>query len=198
MKRIFIGVKIDPGETLMNMITYFREGLNGERIKWTESGNFHITIAFLGDTEEDKVKAVGQMLSTVCTGSGDFEIIIRGAGVFKNLKDPRIVWASIEPSAELIRLFESVKLGLKDTGITIEERNFRPHLTLGRIKSINNNTAFASLIDRYQTTILHRQKVSEIILFESVLLNSGPVYKPLEKFALTDKRRGEVEKGRTG
>ena len=62
MKRIFIAVKIDPGETLMKMISDFKTGLKDERIKWTETENFHITLAFLGETEEDKIKAIGKML----------------------------------------------------------------------------------------------------------------------------------------
>jgi RNA 2',3'-cyclic 3'-phosphodiesterase len=184
MRRIFIGVKINPGDALMNMISDLRMSLKDEKIKWAESENFHITIAFLGDTEEDKVKAVGQMLSRVCEGSGEYEIMIKGAGVFKNLKDPRIVWAGIELSDELVKLHGSVKLGLKDSGINIEERSFRPHLTLGRIKSISDNSTFASLIGRYQNTVLHREKISEVILFESILFNSGPVYKPVGIFPL--------------
>lgn len=187
MKRIFIAVKIDRGDTLINMISDFRTTLKDEKIKWTETENFHITLAFLGDTEEDKIKAVGKMLRGVCVGSGDFEIVIKGAGVFKNLKDPHIIWTGIEPLDKLSKLHESIKFGLKETGITIEERTFSPHLTLGRIKSINNNDTLKSLIIRYMNTELQIQPVSEVILFESVLFNSGPVYKPIEKFALVRK-----------
>jgi 2'-5' RNA ligase len=86
MKRIFIAVKIDPGETLLNVISSFKTGLKDEQIKWTESENFHITLAFLGDTEDAKVKAIYNMLRPTCEGFGEFEIMIKGAGVFKNFR----------------------------------------------------------------------------------------------------------------
>ena len=187
MKRIFIAVKIDPGATLMEMISDFRILLKDEKIKWTESENYHITLAFLGDTGEEKIRAVAEMLKVICDGQGPFDMVIKGAGVFKNLKDPRILWTGIERSEILNSLFESVKLGLKNEGITLEERPFSPHLTLGRIKSIKNNDTLKSLIARYVDKEMQIQPVNEVILYESLLFNSGPVYKPLGKFALADK-----------
>ena len=49
-----------PEDTLLRMISAFRTGLKDEKIKWTETENFHITLAFLGDTEEDKIKAISR------------------------------------------------------------------------------------------------------------------------------------------
>ena len=184
MKRIFIAVKIDPGKNLLNMISDLKTGLENERIKWTEIENFHITLAFLGDTEEDKIKAISKMLKSACEGSGEFRIVIKGAWVFKNFNDPRIIWTGIEPSEKLNHLHNSVKSGLKDSGISLEERNFSPHLTLGRIKSIHNIDAFKTLNAGYSNLELQNQEVTEVILYESLLFHSGPVYKPLGRFAL--------------
>ena len=184
IKRIFIAVKINPGDTLLNMISCFKTGLINERIKWTETENFHTTLAFLGDTEENKIQQVGKMLRRVCEGFGDFEIVIKGAGVFKNFKDPRVIWTGIEPSEKLNKLYESVKLGLQDTDITIEDRTFNPHLTLGRIKSINDNETLKLLVTKYMNTEMQKQPVSDVILYESILIHSGPVYKPIGKFHL--------------
>ena len=125
MKRIFIAVKIDTGENLLNMISDLKAGLKEERVKWTEIENFHITLAFLGDTEETKIKAINNMLRTTCEGFGEFEIIIKGAGVFKNFSDPRILWTGIEASEKLNKLYDCIKSGLKDTGISLEERHFQ-------------------------------------------------------------------------
>jgi RNA 2',3'-cyclic 3'-phosphodiesterase len=184
MKRVFIAVKVNPEDKLLNMISLFRAGLKEENIKWTDPDNFHITLAFLGATEEHNIKLASKMLMEVCKGSPAFEIIIRGAGVFKNLKNPRVIWTATEPSEELILLQDNIKLGLKDIGISIEERAFSPHLTLGRIKSIKSNIALESLITKYGKDLMQRQAVYEIILYESILMHSGPVYKPLGKFAL--------------
>ena len=88
---------------------------------------------------------INKMLKRVCEGSGEFEMIIKGAGVFKNLKDPRVIWTGIEHSEKLNKLNESIKPGLKDAGIILEDRTFNPHLTLGRIKSIKDIDGFKSL-----------------------------------------------------
>jgi 2'-5' RNA ligase len=187
MKRIFIAVKIDPGVVLQNMISAFRTGLTDEKIKWAESENFHVTMAFLGDTAEDKIKTIIKMLKSACEGFGEFEIVIKGAGLFKNSRDPRVIWTGIEPSEKLNNLHKTVKLGLKETGIVLEERTFNPHLTLGRIKSIRDNEVLKTLLGEYDNLELQKQEVKEVILYESLLFHSGPVYKPLGKFALGNK-----------
>ena len=166
------------------MISELKSVLKNDRIKWTEPANFHITLAFLGETEEEMIEKVAKMLSRVCPGSGEFELRIRGAGIFKSINDPRILWAGIETSEELDALFETVMNGLKEAGITLEERKFNPHLTLGRIKSIKDNGNLKSLIASYQNVEIQKQEISEVILYESVLRPSGPVYNPLWKFAL--------------
>lgn len=187
MKRIFIAIRIDPGETLLNIISDFRNTLRDEKIKWAEPVNLHITMAFLGDTEEYKIQAVSQMLSKVCNASGKFNMLIKGTGVFKNLKDPRVIWTGIEHSGEMNKLYNSINAGLKDIGISLEERPFSPHLTLGRIKSIKNTDILKSLITRYMELEIQKQEVNEVILFESMLFHSGPIYKPLGKFTLDDR-----------
>lgn len=184
MRRIFIAVRIEPQSTLTGMISEFMSALKDDRIKWTEPVNFHVTLAFLGETEEGRIKEVTKMLGRVCPGSGVFELLIKGAGIFKSINDPRVLWTGIGPSEELNALFESVKNGLKDAGIMLEDRKFNPHITLGRIKSIKDNGRLKSIIAGYQNLEIQKQEISEVILYESILLASGPVYKPLCKFDL--------------
>lgn len=185
MKRIFIAIRIEPAETLLEMISAFRTGLKDERIKWTDIQNFHITLAFPGNTEEDKIKEISKMLRRVCAGYGEFAVVIKGAGIFKSFSDPRIIRTGVEPSEELSSLFDVVRKGLKETGITIEDRPFNPHLTFGRIKGVRDNGRLKSLIAGYQDTVIQKSEIKEVILYESQLFSSGPVYKPLGKYALS-------------
>jgi 2'-5' RNA ligase len=195
MKRIFIAVKIEPRNTLTAMIAELKAALKDDRIKWTEPGNFHVTLAFLGDTPDHSITEVVKMLERTCPQVGEFELALKGAGIFKSFNDPRILWTGIEPSDELTILFKLLRDGLMDAGITLEERKFNPHLTLGRIKSIKDKGMLASLIAGYQNSEIQKQEIREVILFESLLFQSGPVYKPLHKFTLDNKGRPEVEKG---
>ena len=76
MKRIFIALEVEAGETLLKLMSSLKSGLNKDIIKWTSPGNIHITLAFLGDTDENLIKPISLMLNKQCTGSGKFELIL--------------------------------------------------------------------------------------------------------------------------
>ena len=185
MKRIFIAVRIEPGEELLKMISSFRQALRNDAIKWTETENIHITLVFLGDTEENRVREIDKLMRNLCSGFGEFEFFLKGAGVFRNLRDPRVIWAGISISPEMAELNERISAKLSETGIRLEERAFNPHLTLGRIKRLIDISALSELLDKYREKELQKVKVSEIILYESILRPAGPVYKPLGRYSLS-------------
>ncbi|MCX6332996.1 MAG: RNA 2',3'-cyclic phosphodiesterase [Bacteroidia bacterium] len=184
MKRIFIAVRIDPGNTLLELHSSLRSALAGEKINWTDPANLHLTMAFLGDTEEELIKVVSIMLSQKCTGFGAFRFNMNGTGVFKNYRDPRVIWMGIDHNEKLLQLNDQIMTGLKDAGFRIEERLFKPHITLGRIKSIRNVQVLQSALERYQDTFIQEVPVDKVILYESILKPTGPVYKPMGNFHL--------------
>jgi 2'-5' RNA ligase len=184
MKRIFIAVKVEAGETLKRIISSFQKGLAHDSIKWTNPENIHITLVFLGDTEQMLVDPIRSMLKEKCGGTGKFELMIRGSGVFKNLSDPRIIWMGIEPNEKLIQLNSFIVDGLKELKFKIEDRPFNPHLTIGRIKHLNDKGALKTLTEEYHDSEIQIVPVNEIILYESILLQTGPVYKSLAEISL--------------
>jgi RNA 2',3'-cyclic 3'-phosphodiesterase len=184
MKRIFIAVKVEAEEPLLLMLSSLKSGLSNDIIKWTSPDNIHITLAFLGDTEENMIKLISSMLKEKCKETERFELILKGLGVFRNSGDPRIIWTGIEPSEKLVHLYEIIMKGLKGLNIKLEDRPFNPHLTIGRIKQLNDKKTLRILIEQYQNAELQIIPVPEVILYESILLHSGPVYKPLAKFNL--------------
>ena len=184
MKRIFIAIKIEPGQTLRRIHSTLKSVLGSERINWIDPANMHLTMAFLGDTEEELIKVVSIMLKQECTGFGNFIFKLKGAGVFKNYRDPRVIWIGIENNEKLMKLNEEINIGLKDSGFRLEDRPFNPHITLGRIKSIRNQVAFQSALEKYKDTLIQEIQVEEVILFESILKPTGPVYKITGKFSL--------------
>lgn len=184
MKRIFIALKVEAGPALLDMISSLKSGLQTDNIKWTSVDNIHITLAFLGDTHESLIRALITMLSEKCGGYGKYSLTLKGCGLFRSFNDPRIIWTGIEPSERLIKLNESIMDGLKRLNIKMEDRPYNPHLTLGRIKHLNDKDLMKSLIEQFQNTEIQKVPVSEVILYESILLQSGPIYKPLAKFSL--------------
>jgi 2'-5' RNA ligase len=184
MKRTFIAVKIEAGEKLQELISTLRSELKNDSIKWVDTDNLHITVAFLGNTAEETIKKVTSVLTKSCIGFGDFTFTISGLGIFKNLNDPRVIWAGIERSDKFANLNDIIKSGLNDSGIEIEDRQFRPHLTLGRIRLLKNRYPLEDLIGKYSKSIFQNVNVTEIVFYESVLQQDRPVYKPMNKFGL--------------
>jgi RNA 2',3'-cyclic 3'-phosphodiesterase len=184
MKRLFVALKVEPEESLLMMISSLKAGLKMDSIKWTSPENIHITLAFLGDTEENMINPLCSKLKENCIGFGEFQLILKGSGIFRNMNDPRIIWTGIETSEKLIQLNDIIVNGLKTIDINLDDRPFNPHLTLGRIKHLNNKAVLKTLIDRFKNIEFQMIPVTEVILYESILSQSGPLYKTVSFFKL--------------
>ncbi len=184
MKRIFIAIKIEPENTFLRIYSSLKAVLGNEKINWVDPSNIHLTLAFLGDTEEDRIKVAAIMLKQQCNGFGEFDFNLSGAGVFKDFRDPRVIWIGIGNSEKLVELHEVIKTGLDDTGFKTEDRPFRPHITIGRIKSLRDPGALRSAVEKYKDSGIQKVNVQEVILYESILKPAGPVYKPIGIFKI--------------
>lgn len=182
MRRIFIAVKTEPGGDLLRMISSVRTMLGTEKIKWVDLSGVHITLAFLGDTSEERIKVLDRMLREKCAGFGEFDFVLSGAGVFKSFTDPRVLWVGISQAEKLSFLYEIITEGLEGLGFEIENRKFRPHLTIGRVKSVSDPAGLRSAIEKYKGVEFQTVGVKEVILFESILQKTGPLYIPLGKY----------------
>jgi 2'-5' RNA ligase len=184
MKRMFIAVEVVPEPGFLSMNSTLRSLLGNEKITWTDPANLHITLAFLGDTEEERIAISGIILQRICKDFSEFRFNLRGTGIFKNHNDPRVIWCGIEQSKELVRLNDLIMIGLKDAGFNIEVRQFKPHITLGRIKLIRDTESLKAAIEQFHSTFIQEVFVQEVILFESILKPSGSVYKTSGRFKL--------------
>jgi 2'-5' RNA ligase len=179
MKRTFIAVKIETGEKLKDLVSTLASEMKEDPIRWVSTDHMHLTLAFLGDTDDETVKRVISMLESNCTGFGEVNFTISGLGVFRNISDPRVIWAGIGSDEKFENLFKTIKDGLGSIGISIEERQFKPHLTLGRVKRLKNKSTLERMIGQFSETIFQEVSVSEVVFYESILQQSGPLYLPL-------------------
>lgn len=179
MKRTFIAVKVDAGEKIRDLLLSVREELKGESVKWVDIDNMHITIAFLGDTSDDEMSRVSSMLKIKITGEGAFTFSLKGLGVFRNINDPRVIWTGTEDIKRLTDIYKKVLEGLNELRIETDKRQFNPHLTLGRIRYLNNKKKLADLVDKHRQDHFQDVQVSEIIYYQSILSEAGPRYIPV-------------------
>ena len=185
MKRIFIAIKVNPEVELLRMFSSLKAILAEENIRWVDPVNLHLTLEFLGDTDEKKIAVLKSMLSNTCSGFGGFDFNLTGTGVFKNFRDPRVLWVGIQSAERLIQLNKNIAEGLKLNGFEIEEREFKPHLTLGRVKSLKETENLKILLESYRDVQFQIVQVSEVILYESILMQNGPIYKPLGIYSIS-------------
>lgn len=184
MRRIFIAVKVHASESLKELISSMRNSLAGESIKWIDPEGIHVTLAFLGNTEEEKIRTIGDFLEGTCNGFGNFDFILKGIGVFKNLSNPKIIWVGTRNQDKLVRLNDTVNEGLKSMGFPVEERAFRPHVTIARVKSVKNDERLRFLFEKYRDTEIQAVPVDEVVLYESILGGPSAIYKPVLKVKL--------------
>ena len=189
MKRTFIAIKIPCGPRLSETYTKLRNELKNEKIKWVDDDKFHVTLFFLGDTSEEQISGVRQMLDQLITSFEAFEISLQGLGVFKNIHKPRVLWAGIRDYEPLKKLKQNLDQEMKKLGFTPDDREFKPHLTLARIKWIDDKNKLEHLILEHQEADFQKTAIQEVIFYESQLKKSGPVYTPIGKFPL--KRSGK-------
>jgi RNA 2',3'-cyclic 3'-phosphodiesterase len=185
MKRLFIAVRTTPDDNFTKLYSSLRNELEGESIKWINPENIHLTLVFLGSTDESRIPGIEKILKSVCNRTQNFEISLKGFGVFKNISDPKVAWAGLYQSDKLATLRESIAEALLEAGYKIEDRPFSPHVTIGRIKSIKDHDRFKMKMLKYHMTDIQRVPVREVILFESILKQEGAVYKQVSAFSLT-------------
>jgi len=186
MKRLFVAIKINPDAGFTDQFRQLKTTLQQEKIKWVEEYNNHITLKFLGETEEKKIPEIENALSMVAVLHSIFDIHLVGLGVFGSRYDPRVIWTGIEPRQELVSLMQKIHQALEPAGFQPDRQNLVPHLTLGRIREIKDKERFRGIIDQFREISSVTMPVTRFILYESILKKEGPVYISLKSFNLKE------------
>lgn len=178
--RTFIAIKIVAEKRLIDTFNNLKKSLSDEEIKWIDTDNLHLTLRFLGETNREQVSEIINVLESVSENYKPFVFEIKGAGVFKNKMKPRVLFLSVENNEILFQLADEIRNKLKPIGFEDGEKSFNPHLTLGRIKYIENKDAFYTLANRFKDVKIQMVTVTEIIFYQSILNSDGPTYKPIK------------------
>lgn len=187
MKRTFIAIRIRTGEKVKEILNCFKEMLAGENIRWVDPAVMHITFTFLGDTDEKIIPSVIDIIKRTAIKSPPFELVFRGTGIFKNLRDPRVIWIGTETNPVMQSIKTELDNELSRFSFEKETREFRPHLTLGRIKWIKNRSLLEEALKLYEDQVIQKEMISEVIYYESILKPSGPEYHSIINAPLSGK-----------
>lgn len=155
------------------------------RISWVKYGNVHLTFKFLGDITPSQKEAVIHALEAPLAAHPRLEIALGGVGVFPNWRRPRVLWLGIIRGQEaLTAIAATIDATLRPLGFRKEDKPFRPHLTLARIRRPVNLAPLQTQFQRYQHLDLEPISVDHLVLMRSVLHPKGSIYTPLHTFPL--------------
>jgi 2'-5' RNA ligase len=144
--------------------------------RWVPKENLHMTLAFLGRVEDERVGEISAAVAAALPGHVDFAVRLGELGAFPSVKRARVVWAGLDdPTGGLAGLADSVSGRLEPLGFPREARAFRPHVTLARLKT-------PARIDVDETLEPISFPVERIGLFESRLGRPHAVYSEVATF----------------
>jgi len=153
-------------------------------IRWVPVENIHLTLKFLGDVKDDLVLEIAKRLALVGKHHPPFNISVRGAGAFPNLRSPNVLWVGVDPSPQLDDLFAEIDATLSEAGFEKEGRKFSPHLTIGRVRDRRDIDPVIRELATYKDVFFGTIEVREILLMKSVLKPSGAEYSRAAVIAL--------------
>ena len=145
-------------------------------INWVNRENIHLTLRFIGPTVIDEISKLNSMLENVSKNFKDFSLEINGTGCFPKKERPRIIWLGVKGEiAKLNDLVLSINKNLEEMGYPNDDRNFVPHITLGRIKYPQKNIPDLRSFLNYSFKPI-KIKVKKFSLFQTETFSSGSVY----------------------
>jgi len=186
--RAFIALRLP--ENILSSINKIQEDLKQYRlpVRWVLSENIHLTLKFFGNISESEAESIGIAMCDCAGCCSPLMLSAKGIGVFPSVARPRVIWAGLSGQISLLLSFQdTLEKRLEKSGFKKEERPFKGHLTIGRLKDRVNNARLIEAIRKHKDFNTDLFDAGEIILFKSDLLPEGPVYTELLNVPLTQK-----------
>ena len=183
--RSFLAVELS--EQIQERIRTVQEGLKGkvEGVRWVRPEGIHLTLKFLGEVDPDRIEDIVRKAEEAVREMGPFTIRIRGCGGFPNTKNPRVIWIGVEDQNGLLRELQArAERELEALGFEREQRDYTPHLTVGRLRSGKRREGIAQALRDMGDSDLGTMEIGHITLFRSLLKPTGAEYTKLGTISL--------------
>ena len=177
MQRIFIGIPVDKRS--QQHINGLLETVNNPSrgIRWVRENNRHLTLAFLGDIPVSRVGLLLRQFDKTYQREMCIQYSLSALTRFPNHRG-RIIALTGEPTAPLDNIFQITLKLLQENDFEFDQRRFRPHITLARIRDPKRlKTSFYQRVD---ITL----NITRVTLYQSTLTGQGSIYSPLKETCL--------------
>ncbi len=186
MIRAFIGIKISAEiqEKLEGIQKKLKQA--DAHVSWINPDNIHLTLQFLGNVDEAQIVDIETQLRESVTVVKPFQLQVGYAGAFPNLRYPNVIWIGVSDDEEdsLKTLQEEIDSRLSRLGFQQEEGLFKPHLTIGRVRSQKNKSNLLRAIEAIVNIWVGEIVVDAIYVIKSELKSTGAEYTDLVEVRL--------------
>lgn len=187
MVRAFVA--LEPGLDQMNQLVGLQQTLGkslGQAYRWTPPESMHLTLCFLGELPESAIRHARQALKSLA--APPIRAACRSLVVLPDLRDPRVLALEYEPTPSLLAAHQAVAQVVGSLAAQPEDRPFRPHLSLGRLRrtAAIPPALLQKVAAELDTTALHPLEADRLWLFRSELASSGARYHKLAEVPLCD------------
>ena len=171
-------IALDIPETVAKVALSLQSSVkvNPKAVRWERKENIHITLRYIGPTAPREVEKINRLLSEIVGQNSDLSLNISGTGCFPKKERPRILWLGVDGDVvELKLLVEMINSEMDQLGYPQEERNYSPHISIGRIR-------YPQMITPDVTDFLSAEyepifwNIPKINYYQSELLPSGAIY----------------------
>jgi 2'-5' RNA ligase len=177
--RLFFAVEL-PGD-LRSALGRLQTG--GDDYRWVDPALLHVTLAFLGEQPAEAVPVLEQVGARAATASHSSTLRLGEPGSFGPRNAPRVLWIGLAGDLPaLLGLRSRLSNDLRAAGFALEDRPFRPHITLARRRESARGAI--EWPPRTQTEAA-AIPLRELVLFQSKLSPRGATYTPLATFPLS-------------
>jgi RNA 2',3'-cyclic 3'-phosphodiesterase len=169
-KRLFVA--IDLPESTRQLLAALDPHIRG--VRWTDSAQMHLTLAFFGDVPDETDLALREKLSAIEFGA--FFLPIVGVGTFSAKGAPKIIWIGVgKAHPHLFQIHKRVQEAAIAAGVEPELRPWHPHITLARCRDVSAQSLrkFLQANADLDTGMIH---VEAFHLYSSKLTLVGPIH----------------------
>jgi 2'-5' RNA ligase len=183
--RLFISVELPDQvkKQIADLVTELKQV--GAEIKWAEPENLHITLLFLGEVADSRRDNLITLSAKAVSGQTSFRANFSGLGTFPEGSNPRVVWVGTAAGgAELKVLADSLAETLSRAGFPGADKEFKPHITIGRIKSRKGMDILKQKMAAIKVVSFGEAVIDRVCLMKSTLTPKGPVYNKIKEVKL--------------
>jgi len=179
--RAFIAIELPPKvqDCLEQVATQLKDQIGEKIVRWVPVENIHLTLKFLGDVSVNNLDVLQEIINAEAASQKKMEISIGRLGAFPKIRRPRVIWIGIESPPELMALQRNIESRTTKVGYPPDEREFSPHLTLGRVSrtaSPSDVRKIGEVLSASSVGFLGVARVRAVHLYKSDLQPSGAIY----------------------